>query len=81
MQSAITSETLTWAQVLNVVNTALIALVGFFAKEAWRQLHNRMDAVEDGQGDMRERVASLETATGWNHPHRRRTDSGAHRKG
>lgn len=68
------SEPLTWAQVLNVANTLLVMLVGFFAKDAWKQLHRRIDSVEVEQGDMRERVASLETARGWTHPQRRRTD-------
>ncbi len=74
MQSAM--EPLTWTQVLNVANTGLIALVAFFAKDAWRQLHRRMDMIEGTSSDIRERVASLEAGRGWNHPHRRRTDSG-----
>lgn len=73
MQEAV-SMPVTWTSVLNVANTLLIALVGFLFREAWRQIHNRVDTVEQEQGDMRERVASLEAARGWTHPQRRHGD-------
>lgn len=71
------TEALTWTAFLNVLNTALIILAGFLAREAWKNIHGRIGSLEEWRGDARERLASLETASG-NHPHRRRTDSGPH---
>ncbi len=73
------SQPLTWTSVLNVANTALIALVGFLIKEAWTQIHKRIGNVEEQQNDMRERIASLET--GISIPRRRRGDGLSHRRG
>lgn len=67
---------LTWTALLNIANTFLVVIVGFLLREAWKTVHARMDQLEQWQGDMRERVASLEAQKGWNHPHRRRGDSG-----
>jgi hypothetical protein len=71
-------EALTWTAFLNVANTLLIVLAGFLAREAWKNIHVRLDAVEDQQGSMRERIAVVETAS--DIPRRRRTDSGPHRR-
>lgn len=52
---------LTWTAILNVANTALVFIVGFLLKEFWRIMHNRIDNIEEQQGNMRERVAALES--------------------
>lgn len=68
--AAAVGEALTWTAFLNIANTALIVLAGFLAREAWKNIHARVDAMEERHGDIRERVASLEAAAG--EPRRRR---------
>ena len=72
---AIQSEAaaITWTAFLNIANTVLVALLGFVLREAWMAIHKRMDELEEKHGDMRERVAVVETTTGVIH-NRRRTD-------
>lgn len=62
VQAPVTPEsvTLTWTALLNIVNTVLVVIVGFFLKEAWTAIHSRIDKLEDNNTDVRERVASLE---------------------
>lgn len=74
MQNPVADGALTWTAFLNVLNTALIILAGFLAREAWNNVHRRVGTLEEFRGSARERLASLEAATGV-HPHRRRTDS------
>lgn len=74
MQTPATEGVLTWTAFLNVLNTALIILAGFLAREAWYNLHRRVGTLEDFRGDARERLASLESGTAM-HTHRRRTDN------
>lgn len=80
MVQAPTEAALTWTAFLNLVNTGLVVIVGFLLREAWRTIHARIDEMEDRHGDMRERIASLEAGVGWTHPHRRHSDSGAHKR-
>jgi hypothetical protein len=68
------SDVPNWSEVLNIANTALLALVGFLLRDGWKAIHRRMDKIEEEHGDTRERVSSLEAQRGWNHPHRRRSD-------
>lgn len=69
---------LTWAQVLNALNTILLIVASFLAREAWKAIHERIEKLEDRHGDMRERVAIVEESTrGWsqtNNPQRRKSD-------
>lgn len=67
-------EQLTWTALLNIANTFLVVVVGFLLREAWKTIHARMDQLEEQHSDMRERVASLEAAGGWQR--RRFTDKG-----
>jgi len=69
----VTPETATWSQILNFANTGLVALVGFLLREAWITIHRRMDEMDRQQGDMRERISSLEAFRGWG-LQRRRSD-------
>lgn len=62
--AASVGDALTWTAFLNIANTALIVLAGFLAREAWKNIHARVDAIEERHGDIRERVASLEAAAG-----------------
>lgn len=78
MVQAPTDPQLTWTAFLNLANTGLVIIVGFLLREAWKTIHARMDGLEQQHGDMRERLASLESSRGWEHPHRRRSDSGPH---
>jgi hypothetical protein len=71
-QTATEGVVLGWTAILNIANTFLVALLGFLLREAWVAIHKRMDALEEGHGDMRERVAIVETVSGVHN--RRRTD-------
>lgn len=45
-------------------NTLLIAIVGWLFRDAWREIHKRIDSVEDvvaGRGGHGERLTRLET--------------------
>lgn len=74
--TAAVGDALTWTAFLNIANTVLIVLAGFLAREAWKNIHERVDAIEERHGDIRERVASLEAAAG-GAPRRRRSDRGS----
>lgn len=63
---------LTWTAFLNIANTCLIVLAGFLAREAWQNIHQRLDEVETRHGDFRERLATLEAQA--DPPRRRRSD-------
>lgn len=64
VQTPTPDAALTWTALLNFANTGLIIVVGFLLREAWRTIHRRMDEMEERHGDIRERVASLEAASG-----------------
>lgn len=63
VSQSVPETALTWTALLNIANTVLIVIVGFFGKEAWNAIHRRIDQLENRHGDMRERVASLEAVS------------------
>lgn len=61
--------------ILLAVNTVLVLIAGFLLRDAWKNIHARISAVEREQREGAERLAIIES-TLFRHPLRRREDAG-----